>query len=131
MHNLHEIKKLRKNLIASAQQNVNKYISENRADLPQFIEVTIEKIDARDISGVKITAYQLFSAAKSFNRLDITNIAEMLYKIMNRPTYANDVNVLEVFGMVLRTLANSTMVDKNLENLVTKKIYEVLRNVPK
>ncbi len=131
MLNLDELKKLRAGYIAAAEQNVAEFINTNRPSLQQFITATIENLEARDTSGVKIASYQLFSAAKSFDRLDLTNISEMLYKLMGRPQYANDENVFQVFEMAVKTLARSDIADQKLEDEITLKIYEVLRSVPK
>lgn len=124
-----ELKRLRSNLIASAELSVSKFVSENKMVLPQYVELTVEKVKARDKKGTKEAAYQLCSAAKSFNRPDLTNIAEILFKTMDRPKYAQEDTIFQVFELALITLSNNTLADKETEDEVTKGIYEALKKI--
>ena len=122
-----ELKKLKAGYLEAAQKNMAKFVKENRAVLQQLNEATLDSLKAGDTPGIATAAYNLFTAAQSFGRQDITNIAEMLHKTIKKPKFAQEQEVLVIFEKALRVLGGREWAVPELESSISKNIHEVLR----
>jgi len=122
-----EQKKIRSHYLSVAEESVANFVIKNSAVLPQLIEAVLNPLKTGDIGGVSAASYQLFSAAKSFGREDITFVAEMLYKSMKQRKFASEPKVLMVFEKALHALGHSPNANPKLLKSLSDTIYAALR----
>jgi len=121
-----ELAKYRQKCIKTATENVSEFVKENAAVLDAAMDVVLSALQDKDRVAAKGTSYSLAACAASFDRPDITDVADFLYKILTNSKFDDRDDLLDVFFQALKALKSREKFDQKFEQNVLTKIRQRL-----
>lgn len=126
-HDAKALHKFRLECLAKADNNIHYFISRNQKSFHEIISTAIEDLKSRDADVIMESSYKLHSAASSFRRPDISNIADLLKRMIQNKVFARSDEVLESFETALLELSNLDRPSPAQEKKTLDSIHNVLR----
>jgi hypothetical protein len=121
-----ELAQFRSKCIKTATENVTEFIKENHAVLAAAIEMVLSALQEKDRVLAKTTSYNLAACAASFDRPDITDVADFLYKILDSAKYDDRDDLLGVFYHAIKALKSQAKYSKEFQQDILTKLRQSL-----
>ena len=127
IHEVNILRKFRVECLSKAEKNVQYYTTKNKKVLTELITKAVDDLKSRDSQAIIASSYKLHSAASSFSRPDISNLADLLKRMMKNPAFATSEKVLKSFEEALIELSGIERPSAAQEKKALDSIYKVLR----
>lgn len=127
IHDTKALHKFRLECLSKADKNIHYFTSRNQKGFNEIIATAIDDLKSRDADVIMESSYKLHSAASSFRRSDISNIADLLKRMIKNKAFAGSDEVLKSFEIALIELSNLDRPSSAQEKKILDSIHKVLR----
>lgn len=126
-HNANLVHKFRLECLSKADRNIQYFTSRNQKVFLEIITTAIDGLKSGDVDVIMESSYKLHSAASSFLRPDISNIADLLKRMIKNKVFAESNEVLKSFENALIELSTLDRPSVAQEKKTLDSIHKVLR----
>ena len=126
-HDANLLRRFRVECLHQADKSVKKFTQKNKKVLTERITDAVNDLKVQDTKNIMHSAYKLYSAATSFGRPDISNLADLLKRMMRNPDLAASEEVLKAFEDALIEFSGFDRPQAAREKKILDSIYNVLR----
>ena len=127
VHDVNLLRRFRVECLSKAEKSVQNYTRKNKKVLTELITTAVDDLKSGDPEAIFDSSYKLYSAATSFSRPDISNLADLLKRTMRNPALAASKEVLKSFEDALIELSALPRPSGIQEKKVLDGLYKVLR----
>lgn len=127
VHDANLLRRFRVECLSKAEKSVQDYTRKNKKVLTELITIAVNDLKSGDTEAIMDSSYKLYSAATSFSRPDISNLADLLKRMMRNPALATSKEVLKSFEDALIELSALPRPSGIQEKKVLDGLYKVLR----
>ena len=126
-HDINLLRRFRFECVAKANKNIKAYTKKNKKVLTQLITKAVNDLKRRDPKAIQESSYKLYSAAATFDRPDISNLSDLLKRMVKNPALASSDEVLLAFEEALITFSSFERAKPDQEKKILDALYKVLR----
>ena len=127
IHDANLLRRFRVECLDKAERNIKEFTRKNQTVLTERITDTVDHLKVKHAESILESSYKLYSAAASFGRQDISNLADLLNRMMRNPALATSDEVIEAFEDALIRISAFTRPHVAEEKQILDGIYKVLR----
>lgn len=126
-HDINLLRRFRVECLSKAQKNIAEFTKKNSKIHTELLTNVVDDLKSRDPKAILRSSYKLYSAASTFGRPDISNLADLLNRMMRNDALSSSKEVLKIFEEALITFSAFEHPWPDREKKILDNIYKILR----